>query len=121
VRNARAAGEVVLARAMRRHSYAVRELSPNMRPPILKAYLDRFASEVQRFSPYRRGHRWKHSTIWRCATRSSNCSHWTGLDTAPKRLRDDKTPIRRAVESGWLAKHTQLSRRAQILLGRCSP
>ena len=46
VRNARAAGEVVLARAMRRHRYAVRELPPSTRPPVLKAYLDRFASEV---------------------------------------------------------------------------
>lgn len=51
VRNARAAGEVVLARAMRRHLYAVHELSPTERPPVLKAYLDRFASEVQRFFP----------------------------------------------------------------------
>jgi hypothetical protein len=55
VRNARAAGEVVLDRAMRRHRYAVRELPPNMRPPVLKAYLDRFASEVQRFFPVPKG------------------------------------------------------------------
>jgi hypothetical protein len=55
VRNARAAGEVVLARAMRRHRYAVRELPPSMRPPVLKAYLDRFASEVQRFFPVPKG------------------------------------------------------------------
>jgi hypothetical protein len=49
VRNARIAGEVVLVRAMRRRRYLARELPPDMRPPILKAYLDRFASEVQRF------------------------------------------------------------------------
>jgi deazaflavin-dependent oxidoreductase (nitroreductase family) len=55
VRNARAAGEVVLARAMHRHRYAVRELSPTMRPPFLKAYLDRFAGEVQRFFPVPKG------------------------------------------------------------------
>jgi hypothetical protein len=55
VRNARTAGEVVLARAMRRHRYAVRELPPDMRPPTLKAYLDRFASEVQRFFPVPKG------------------------------------------------------------------
>ena len=55
VRNARAAGEVVLARAMRRHRYAVRELPPSMRPPVLKVYLDRFASEVQRFFPVPKG------------------------------------------------------------------
>ena len=55
VRNARTAGGVVLARAMRRHRYAVRELPPSMRPPVLKAYLDRFASEVQRFFPVPKG------------------------------------------------------------------
>ena len=55
VRNARAAGEVALARAMRRHRYAVRELSLNERPPVLKAYLDRFAREVQRFFPVPKG------------------------------------------------------------------
>jgi len=55
VRNARAAGQVVLARAMRRQRYAVHELPPAMRPPILKAYLDRFANEVQRFFPIPKG------------------------------------------------------------------
>ena len=55
VRNARTAGEVGLARAMRRHRYAVRELPPSMRPPVLKAYLDRFASQVQRFFPVPKG------------------------------------------------------------------
>jgi hypothetical protein len=55
VRNARSAGEVVLARAMRRHRYRVREVPPNLRPPILKAYLDRYAAEVQRFFPVPKG------------------------------------------------------------------
>src|ERR1700704_4861857 len=55
VRNARAADEVVLARALRRRRYAVREVPPNLRPPVLKAYLDRFAGEVQRFFPIPRG------------------------------------------------------------------
>ena len=55
MRNARAAGEVVLIRAMRRRRYAVRELPPGMRSPILKAYLDRFAGEVQRFFPVPKG------------------------------------------------------------------
>lgn len=55
VRNARAAGEITLIRAMRRRRYAVRELPPDMRPPILKTYLDRFASEVQRFFPVEKG------------------------------------------------------------------
>jgi hypothetical protein len=55
VRNARAAGEVVLARAMRRHRYAAHELPPAMRPPVLKAYLDQYATEVQRFFPVSKG------------------------------------------------------------------
>ena len=55
VRNARTAGEVVLIRAMRRQRYSVRELSPELRPPVLKAYLDRFANEVQRFFPVAKG------------------------------------------------------------------
>jgi hypothetical protein len=55
VRNARASGLIVLARAMRRDRYAVHELPPAMRPPVLKAYLDRFAREVQRFFPVPKG------------------------------------------------------------------
>ena len=54
-RNARAAGEIMLVRAMRRRRYAVRELPPGMRPPVLKAYLDRYANEVQRFFPIPKG------------------------------------------------------------------
>ena len=55
VRNSRAAGEITLVRAMRRRRYAARELPADLRPPILKAYLDRFASEVQRFFPVPKG------------------------------------------------------------------
>jgi hypothetical protein len=55
VLNARTAGEVVLVRAMRRRTYTASELPPEMRPPILKAYLDRFAGEVQRFFPVSKG------------------------------------------------------------------
>jgi hypothetical protein len=55
VRNARTAGEVALVRAMRRRRYAAREVPPHLRPPILKAYLDRFAGEVQRFFPIPKG------------------------------------------------------------------
>jgi hypothetical protein len=54
-RNARAAGEIVLARALKRERCRVRELAPNERPPVLKAYLDRFAVEVQRFFPVAKG------------------------------------------------------------------
>ena len=49
VRNVRVAGEVALVRAMRRRRFAARELPTSARPLILKAYLDRFATEVQRF------------------------------------------------------------------------
>lgn len=55
VRNARAAGEVVLVRGFRRRRYAVRELPAEARPPILKVYLDRFTTEVQRFFPIPKG------------------------------------------------------------------
>jgi hypothetical protein len=55
VRNTRAASEIALVRALRRRRYAARELPPDMRPPILKAYLDRFAAEVQRFFPVPKG------------------------------------------------------------------
>jgi hypothetical protein len=55
VRNARSAGEIVLMRAMRRQRFAVRELPPDLRSPILKAYLDKFSAEVQRFFPVPKG------------------------------------------------------------------
>jgi hypothetical protein len=55
VRNTRTVGEIVLVRALRRRRYAAREISSQMRPPILKAYLDRFAGEVQRFFPVPKG------------------------------------------------------------------
>jgi deazaflavin-dependent oxidoreductase (nitroreductase family) len=55
VKNARAAGEVRLVRARRRRRYTVRELPPSERPPVLRAYLDRFATEVQRFFPVPKG------------------------------------------------------------------
>ena len=55
VRNARAAGEVVLVRAMRRRHYVIGEVAVGMRPALLKAYLDRYAREVQRFFPVAKG------------------------------------------------------------------
>jgi hypothetical protein len=55
VRNARSAGEIVLVRAGRRRRFAVREIPPDLRPPVLKAYLDSFAAEVQRFFPVPKG------------------------------------------------------------------
>src|SRR6516164_448837 len=77
VRNARTAGEVVLVRAMRRRHYVARELPPDMRPPILKAYLDRFAGEVHVSFRYRRDQRLSHSRVWRRIIRSSRCSRST--------------------------------------------
>jgi hypothetical protein len=55
VRNTRATGEIALVRAMRRRHYAAREVPTAMRPPVLKAYLDRYATEVQRFFPVPKG------------------------------------------------------------------
>ena len=51
VRNAEAAGAVVLRRGSRAQEYRLRALGDAEKPPILKAYLDSFKSEVQRFFP----------------------------------------------------------------------
>ncbi len=49
------AGDVTLVRALRRWRYRVHEIPPEQRAPILKAYLDSFAAEVQRFFPIPKG------------------------------------------------------------------
>jgi|SRR5450631_3356957 deazaflavin-dependent oxidoreductase (nitroreductase family) len=49
VRNAEAAGEVTLKKGKSRQRFRLRALSDQEKPEILKAYLDRFKSEVQRF------------------------------------------------------------------------
>lgn len=49
VRNAEAAGEVVLKRGSQRRTYRLRPIAAAERPPYLKAYLDRFKAEVQRY------------------------------------------------------------------------
>lgn len=49
VRNAEAAGEVVLKRGSQRRRYRLRPVPVPARPPFLKAYLDRFKTEVQRY------------------------------------------------------------------------
>jgi deazaflavin-dependent oxidoreductase (nitroreductase family) len=51
VRNAEASGSVVLRRGRRVERYQLRALSDPEKPPILKAYLDQFRREVQRFFP----------------------------------------------------------------------
>jgi len=48
-RNARAAGHIVLRRGSNSESLMVRELADADKPEIIKAFLDRFASQVQRF------------------------------------------------------------------------
>jgi deazaflavin-dependent oxidoreductase (nitroreductase family) len=51
VRNAESAGAVVLRRGSRAQEYRLRALADAEKPPIVKAYLDAFKSEVQRFFP----------------------------------------------------------------------
>jgi deazaflavin-dependent oxidoreductase (nitroreductase family) len=55
VRNAESAGAVVLRRGSRAQEYRLRVLGDAEKPPILKAYLDSFRSEVQRFFPLAAG------------------------------------------------------------------
>jgi len=51
VRNAEAAGQVTLKRGGTRQAFRLRALSDAEKLPILKAYLDSFKKEVQRFFP----------------------------------------------------------------------
>jgi deazaflavin-dependent oxidoreductase (nitroreductase family) len=51
VRNAEAAGEVTLKKGRKRRRFRIREIPAAQRAPILKAYLDRFRAEVQRYFP----------------------------------------------------------------------
>ena len=55
VRNAEVAGEVTLKRGNYRQSFRLRALPEEERPAILKAYLDGFRREVQRYFPVRAG------------------------------------------------------------------
>jgi deazaflavin-dependent oxidoreductase (nitroreductase family) len=55
VRNAEASGEIVLRRGRRRAGYRLRALSPSEKPAVLRAYLDRFRREVQRYFPVAAG------------------------------------------------------------------
>jgi deazaflavin-dependent oxidoreductase (nitroreductase family) len=48
-RNARASGRVSLKKGLGRREYYVREVALAERAPLLKEFLDRFASSVQRF------------------------------------------------------------------------
>ena len=51
VRNAEASGEIVLKRASFRKSFALRPIADADKPPLLKEYLDRYASAVRKFFP----------------------------------------------------------------------
>jgi deazaflavin-dependent oxidoreductase (nitroreductase family) len=51
VRNAEAAGEVTLKKGSKRERFRLRALSDAEKPEILKAYLDQFKREVQRYFP----------------------------------------------------------------------
>jgi deazaflavin-dependent oxidoreductase (nitroreductase family) len=55
VRNAEAAGEVTLKRGSSRQKFRLRPLSGAEKPEILKAYLDAFKREVQRYFPVAAG------------------------------------------------------------------
>jgi hypothetical protein len=49
VRNAETAGEIVLKKGSTRQNFRLRSIPDIDKPPILKAYLDSFKKEVQRF------------------------------------------------------------------------
>jgi len=55
VRNARAAGIVLLRKGSERVTFKVREIAVDERPPVLKEFLERYASQVQRFYPVPKG------------------------------------------------------------------
>jgi deazaflavin-dependent oxidoreductase (nitroreductase family) len=51
VRNAEAAGEITLKKGSSRQQFRLRPLSGDEKLAVLKAYLDRFQREVQRYFP----------------------------------------------------------------------
>ena len=51
VRNAEAAGEITLKKGSTRLKFRLRPIPDADKPPILKAYLDNFKREVQRYFP----------------------------------------------------------------------
>lgn len=54
-KNARAAGQVTIRHGRHRQSLVALELPVQARPPLLKAYLERYVSTVQRFFGVRAG------------------------------------------------------------------
>jgi deazaflavin-dependent oxidoreductase (nitroreductase family) len=55
VRNAEAAGEATLKRGSWQQSFTLRAIADADKPALLKAYLDSFKTEVQRYFPVRAG------------------------------------------------------------------
>lgn len=55
VRNAEAAGEIALKKGSIRQRFRLRSLTDDEKPAILKAYLDCFKNEVQRYFPVAAG------------------------------------------------------------------
>jgi deazaflavin-dependent oxidoreductase (nitroreductase family) len=55
VRNAEAAGEIALKKGSVRRRFRLRAIPDAEKPPILKAYLDSFKREVQRYFPVAAG------------------------------------------------------------------
>jgi len=55
VRNVEASGEVTLIRGARRERVKLRAIPDELKPEILKAYLDRFKLTVQRYFPISAG------------------------------------------------------------------
>lgn len=55
VRNAEASGEVMLKRGSDRQQFRVVPIPDGDKPPVLKAYLERFKTEVQRYFPLAAG------------------------------------------------------------------
>ena len=55
VRNAEAAGEVTLKKGSTRRQFRLRSIADAEKPQILKAYLDTFRREVQRYFPISAG------------------------------------------------------------------
>ena len=80
VPNAKAAGEVTRKKGNTRQKYRPRLMTPAEKPEILKAYLDIFRREVQRYSPSRPDPRPKPSRNRPTAVRPSNSSQY---DSSP--------------------------------------
>ena len=55
VRNAEAAGEIILKRGSKRLRFGLQPIADEQKPPILKEYLDRYASAVAKFFPVKPG------------------------------------------------------------------